>query len=220
MHLQYSINMLTQNRASCSASGLPRTALLDGFWYRMLSHNNTDMGWLWGTAWPRSWAGKENTLLVALRSSPRTGIPSASGQCSCHHRSLWPLYHWSDVKEVFPISWIALDSLCYSAETLPQHRQSVCFHAVHITASFLYPKRLPTALLLSSEGAGHADSLGDIPKHSPKHRQLPQCFSQHSDTALQLNKGSLVLLLCCLEWGEKSMPWNMTARKLGRGMRG
>lgn len=116
MHLQHSINMLTQNRASCSASGLPRTALLDGFWYRMLSHNNMDMGWLWGTAWPRSWAVKENTLLVALRSSPRTGIPSASGQCSCHHRSLWPLYHWSDIKKVFPISWISLDSLCYSAE--------------------------------------------------------------------------------------------------------
>lgn len=32
MHLQHSINTLTQNRASCCASGLPRTALLNDFW--------------------------------------------------------------------------------------------------------------------------------------------------------------------------------------------
>lgn len=116
MHLQHSINTLTQNRASSSASGLPRTALLHGFWYGMLGRNNTDTGQLWGTAWPRRWAVKENTLLVALRSAPRLVIPSASGWCCCHHRSLWPLYHQSDVR-VFPISWISLDSLCCDINT-------------------------------------------------------------------------------------------------------
>lgn len=113
MHLQHSINTLTQNRASRSASGLPRTAPLNGFWYRMLGHNNTDMSWLRGTAWPR----EENTLLLELRISPRTGTPSASGRRSCHHSSLWPLYHRSDVTEAFSISRISLGSLCCDINT-------------------------------------------------------------------------------------------------------
>lgn len=60
---------------------------------------------------------KENTLLLELRISPRTDIPSASGRCSCHHSSLWPLYHRPDIKEVFSISWISLDWLCCDMDT-------------------------------------------------------------------------------------------------------
>lgn len=180
MHLQHSINTLTQNRASCSASGLPGTALLNGFWYWMRGHNNADTGWLRGTAWPRSWAVKENTLLLELRISPRTDIPSASGRCSCHHSSLWPLYHRPDIKEVFSISWISLDWLCCDMDTqkLLGRNISTALTATVFPCSPHYsippvPLKPPYSSAAQLRGCWPQDPLWDVPKHSLKHRQLP-----------------------------------------------
>lgn len=67
--LQHSVNTLTQKRAFCSASGLPRTAFLNDCWCsRVPGHCNTDTGWLLGAEQTGSYAEKESTSWVELGS--------------------------------------------------------------------------------------------------------------------------------------------------------
>lgn len=198
MHSQHSINMLTQNRASCSAGGLPRTPLLNDFWRSgALGHSNTDMGWLRGTARTGSCAVKESTLKAELRSPPKkryvllqadsaAANAALSGICTAGLmlKMLLPFHRYPKTR--FAAMWTR--SSC-SAETLPRQWPPVCLHMVHNTASPPASPKPPRSSAAQLRGCRtHNTPLKRPQAQSLEHGQLLWCFSQHTDTALQLQQ--------------------------------